>query len=137
MVKTLKDTIEGQAILIWVNSENRVTVNNTRPGVLGYNGVKMIPATVLSVSISSVSLGWKDGELTPADSMFTASIAQAWKDKGIIVSLNYSSKVEYKDNGGKDGMCVDQPCKICKRKNDVGINSCWWCGIDQPTAFIV
>jgi hypothetical protein len=25
-------------------------------------------------------------------------------------------------------------CKQCRRMNDVGVGSCWWCGCEHPTA---
>lgn len=26
----------------------------------------------------------------------------------------------------------ERPCRQCKRKNDVGVDECWYCGISSP-----
>jgi hypothetical protein len=28
----------------------------------------------------------------------------------------------------------EKPCKVCGRKNDIGIATCYWCGTSDPTA---
>lgn len=134
MNKTLKDTKEGQVILIWIDSKGYVAINNSRPGTAALDGVRTIPATVIeSISGFGVTLGWKAGELVPYTSLPTVPVPTAWKNKGIVVAHCYNSICEYLDPGGKDAIRCEQPCKICKRKNDVGIGSCWWCGVNQPT----
>ncbi len=33
-----------------------------------------------------------------------------------------------------NGISHEKPCKQCSRKNDNGVNSCWWCGASNPTS---
>ena len=28
---------------------------------------------------------------------------------------------------------IEKPCRGCNKPNDLGVNSCWWCGIETPT----
>lgn len=134
MSKKLKDAKEGQVVLIWIDKNGCVAVNNSRPGVKAMDGVTMIPATVIdSISGFGVTIGWKAGEFVPLSSVPPVPVPTVWFNKGIIVAHCYNSIVEYMDPGAKDAIRNEHPCKICKRKNDVGIGSCWWCGVVHPT----
>ncbi len=140
MAKTLKSTKEGQVVLIWIDKNGSVAVSNSKPGVKPFDGISTIPATVIeNNSVFGTTLAWKLYELIPNSTLPSIPVPQYWKDKGYIVSQCYNTigfyqiMCEYLDAVDKDAIRYEHPCKICKRKNDVGIGSCWWCGVNHPT----
>jgi len=29
---------------------------------------------------------------------------------------------------------IEKQCKFCSKNNDLGVSSCWWCGVSDPTS---
>jgi hypothetical protein len=74
-------------------------------------------------------LGFQAGDIRPTN-FPSLEIKQEWKDKGIDWIYRYNNFCYCEFEAAP--LRTEGPCKQCKRTNDIGCKSCWWCAILNP-----
>ena len=108
-------------------------------GVFAGKGTATIIGLDAKDQRSPIMLGWNEGEadiklghdnfaipgatfLPDARTKFHHSL---WMPLDVIVR---------KVGAPTTGIKVEHPCKQCRKMNDRGVGSCWWCGVSNPTS---
>lgn len=135
---TIKDFGEGSTVLLnYSPTMKQVVSSKSKDSIL-------IPARILEKVGSYVTVGWSKDQTIPNTVSFAKTFVKpGWASAyGIVEAHNYGSHVECLDQDASTknqptNMVIrsERPCKnsTCGRMNDVGVHSCWWCGMENPT----
>lgn len=129
----LKDAKIGDKVLIFVykNSKSLIQISHE-----DMSGCYTVPATIVDQNCGGTKLGWKISDdypislnlVVPYHLLDTIDIVQEYGSHCycLPINVNYNDSINnfYK---------IEKPCKQCKRNNDLNINKCWWCCVDNPT----
>ena len=50
------------------------------------------------------------------------------------VELVYDTLKSIQGLSGSSTTTIEKQCKCCSKNNDLGVSSCWWCGVSNPTS---
>jgi hypothetical protein len=133
MDQLFKDTAVGTEVFVYVYKSALDEIILTSDPKYEPDSYK-IPAIILAHSgsgLTDTTIGVQFGGEHPKN--YCIGFSSDWEKLGITWAHIYGGGCKCEVIGSPSSIGrVEAPCKQCKRPNDKGVKSCWWCAADYP-----